>query len=78
MPAAVLLAQEMGALLGRSEVLLGAVQKNQGGMNWNETIAGCRDAQPADEVALICGDQLNEHHSWIAGRPVSTRLFVMM
>ncbi|MGB1944945.1 MAG: cryptochrome/photolyase family protein, partial [Flavobacteriales bacterium] len=47
-------------------------------MNWNDAIAACRDAQPADEVALICGDQLNENHSWIAGRPVSTRLFVMM
>ena len=40
-------------------------RKNQGFMNWNETIAACRDTQPAEEVALICGDQLNEHHSWI-------------
>ena len=47
-------------------------------MNWNETIAACRDTQPAEEVALICGDQLNEHHSWIATGPVPTRLFVMM
>ena len=47
-------------------------------MNWNETIAVCRDTQPAEEVALICGDQLNEHHSWIATGPVPTRLYVMM
>ena len=47
-------------------------------MNWNETIAACRDTQPAEEVSLICGDQLNEHHSWIATGPVPTRLFVMM
>ncbi|MGB1122591.1 MAG: cryptochrome/photolyase family protein, partial [Flavobacteriales bacterium] len=54
------------------------MQKDQGGMNWNEVIAECQDAQPADEVALICGDQLNEHHSSITGGPVPTRLFVMM
>ena len=47
-------------------------------MNWNESIVGCREAKPAEEVALICGDQLNEQHSWIAGGPVPTRLFVMM
>ena len=47
-------------------------------MNWNETIAACRDTRPAGELALICGDQLNEHHSWIAAGPVPMRLFVMM
>ena len=47
-------------------------------MNWNETISACRDAHQAEEVALICGDQLNENHSWFAGGAKPNRLFVIM
>ena len=47
-------------------------------MNWKEIITECRDVQLADEVYLICGDQLNENHSWYADGPNPGRLYLLM
>ncbi len=47
-------------------------------MNWTETIANCYDTHPANEVFLICGDQLNEYHSWFADGTRADRLYVLM
>lgn len=47
-------------------------------MNWNTCVADCLDEQPAEEVRLVCGDQLNGRHSWFQESPNAHRLYVLM
>jgi len=47
-------------------------------MNWNACIEDCSDLQPAEELRLICGDQLNLRHSWFDKGPTPHRLYVLM
>lgn len=72
------MAQEMGALLGRSALLLESLSQCQTAMRDEYSIADCRDLRPAIEVSLVCGDQLNTNHSWFGDSAHPDRLFVLM
>ena len=46
--------------------------------DWNVSISELRDLQPAQEVRLILGDQLNSQHSWFVEPLPQEVVYVLM
>jgi deoxyribodipyrimidine photolyase-like uncharacterized protein len=54
------------------------LQKRRMLENWFQPLLGLQDLNPAQEVRLILGDQLNAKHSWFNEKPGTEVIYVMM
>lgn len=82
MPQAIFLAEKVGGLLERSEVLLGAMPQSKNKRNMKEldipVMEELQTLVKAREVRLILGDQLNFGHDWFTSNPDPEITFVLM